>query len=161
MAKPLFKIILPGRMNPTVFMTEIVKAMKEESRIHEKMFELGTSTWAHKPSWKHTFSMSGGTARSKISTGDKPFLWVEAGTDTRWRRMSYDWVSKTRPRRLSSGPGAGRAEGFFNVPKPGIEARDFREVVAEIRQPLYEQKMANVFRMASVRLFSPSGTRLA
>lgn len=157
MAQPLLMVILPEEMNPTVIHQAVIKAMKQETEVHERMFNKATATWTHKPGWKKKFAMTGGDAYSIISTSDKPFIYVERGTRKRWRRMSSDWTSKSKVKRLGSGAGSGKAEGWKRRPYPGIKPRDFRERIVEIRQPRYAVNMAAAFRKGANNLFRGSG----
>lgn len=90
-----------------------------------------------------------------IRTGSKPFLWIEAGTQWRWRRMSQNFVPKTRRGYLGSGAGAGSAKGFFNFPAKGIEAREWRFQIAEMRADKFAREMGNAIERASKGLFVP------
>ena len=63
-------------------------------------------------------------------------VWLEDGTDIRYRRMSTDWISKTSPRGgITMRPGRGRALGF-GVFK-GIEPRNFRDDIVQGRYPIF------------------------
>ncbi|RLD00232.1 MAG: hypothetical protein DRI46_07815 [Chloroflexi bacterium] len=68
-----------------------------------------------------------------------PLVWLEWGTTWRARRMSYDWVSKTTPGSLTVGAGKGYARRGKNAwgRLPGIEARNWRHLIADKRYDLF------------------------
>lgn len=90
-----------------------------------------------------------------IRTGSKPFLWIEAGTQRRYRRMSTDFVPKTRRGYLGSGAGAGSVKGFSRFSLGGIEAREWRFQIAEMRADKFAKEMGSAIERASKGLFVP------
>lgn len=100
----------------------------------EEMFGLGTRTWSsqNQPAWKKRIGR-GLAISGLITTGSTPFAYVEVGTRYRLRAMTRDFRPKTRPGVLGSGPGAGGAAGWFRRPRPGIKARNFRDIIARKR----------------------------
>ena len=71
-----------------------------------------------------------GTAEVSV-IGRIPFF-LNGGTSVRYATMTPDFVPKTSPNVLRSGPGAGGlAFVSKNVPNPGIEAREFDQSVAD------------------------------
>jgi hypothetical protein len=71
-----------------------------------------------------------GERAEKTRTDISVWQLLERGTKIRWMQLSEDWESKTTPRSLTSGPGAGtKLDLDFNAPMPGIEARDWADTV--------------------------------
>ena len=59
-----------------------------------------------------------------------PYGWVDRGTRIRYATMSGDWKSKTKPNVISSYAGRGRVLFVSRKrPRPGIEARNFRDII--------------------------------
>jgi hypothetical protein len=80
-----------------------------------------------------TVKMIGSKAES---AGITVWQLLEHGTKRRFMKLSPDWVSKTWPGRLSSGAGAGHKLGLdLNDPEGGIDARNWKETVAEAQKP--------------------------
>lgn len=59
-----------------------------------------------------------------------PFEWVNRGTRVRFATMSKDWKSKTRPGVIASYHGSGRLLFVSRKhPRPGIQARNFTDII--------------------------------
>ena len=69
-------------------------------------------------------------------------IWLEDGTDIRYRNMSFNWISKTRGG-LSFGAGRGSVAGFGI--NPGIKPRYFRDAIVEKRLPVFHAKADREF----------------
>ena len=81
-------------------------------------------------------SGSSGSIYAAVGTNriDGPLVWLEDGTSVRYRVMSSNWRSMTRPGGgLSVGAGRGIALGFGI--RPGIGARNFRDDIVGRRYP--------------------------
>jgi hypothetical protein len=150
------KPILGENVNDKGMLTTIRKALQREAQKVIKEFDKGTDTWKRKPNWKIEIQTRHNDWVAKVSTGDKPFVYVERGTKTRRRLMSKDWVSKTRPKVLSSGPGQGVPTGFAkkNQKMPGIKARDFRVIISEQQQPKYEKNISVAIAIGANSFFA-------
>lgn len=76
----------------------------------------------------------------EISTTHKIFKFISGGTRIRYATMSKDWISKTNPQILGSGPGRGR-KLYVNrkIPRPGIEARMFARLIVAKWTPRWPQ----------------------
>ncbi len=61
---------------------------------------------------------------------------LEHGTKVRFMQLSGNWQSKTSPRQLSSGPGAGFKLGIDTKDgQPGIVAREWSDTVGKAEKP--------------------------
>lgn len=70
-------------------------------------------------------------------------VFLEDGTDNRFRNVSFDWQSRSKPGSLTFGKGRGRATGFgYN---PGIVARNFRDSIIDIRFPEFTRLANEIF----------------
>jgi len=70
-------------------------------------------------------------------------VFLEDGTRIRYRNVSFDWKSRTKPGSLQFGQGKGRATGFgYN---PGLKARNFRDAIIDKRYPEFIRISADVF----------------
>ena len=145
-------------INDMAIIRAVQKEMRVQAKSAENLFEKGYENWQanHKPKWKLTLSVRGTDYVGRMYTGDKPFLWVEAGTKKRRRWMSKDWQSKTTVGILRSSAGAGtpgKFAGKGRQPKP-IAARDFRVIVAERMKGSFSRNMQRAVNKGSRRFFS-------
>lgn len=77
---------------------------------------------------------------------DGPLVWLEDGTDIRYRRLSGNWISKTRPGGgLSVRGGRGMALGFDMAGFPGIKPRYFRDDIIKKRYPTFIVNSSKAF----------------
>lgn len=79
-----------------------------------------------------------------IDTFKTPLVWLEAGTQVRYRTMSSDWQSKTSPAGGTSiGPGKGMAMGWGL--HAGIAPRYFRDDIISRRYPHFVSRASSKF----------------
>ena len=72
-----------------------------------------------------------GEPAEQARTGITVWQLLERGTRVRYMQLSDDWASKTFPRRITSGSGAGHKLGIdTDNAQPGIRARNFAENIA-------------------------------
>lgn len=178
--------ILGPDFNPNAIYYEIAKELERESQIWRRMFDRATATWtpSSKPRWNTRRvgfgrgvnfsragisrpirtgmnSMSGGEMSITLESSSKPWIWVEAGTDRRYKGIvSSDWRPKTRPRVIGSGPGAGRllAVQVGNW-VPGITPRDVRFVIEERRRLQFARNMARRISVGVTNSLTGPGSR--
>ncbi len=158
------KPILPGLVNEAHFRNLIRRALREAAKEIVSEFGKGTRTWEHKPQWTTQLRYHTGrnTWKVIVRTSSKPFMYVELGTlkGGRYRLMSKGFQSKTKPKVLRSGAGAGRAAGFIHKgrrPLKGVTPRDFRVVIAKQYKPRYVKKMSLAISAGANRFFSGGG----
>jgi hypothetical protein len=102
------------------------------------------SNWNHRPSFyikeRGGISLSGGMPSFLVSTDDKIFQYVDAGTPAhvirakrKYLTFQQGYKARTRPRSLVSGQSAefGPVVKFASVHHPGVEARDFSAQIAK------------------------------
>ena len=76
-------------------------------------------------------------------------IWLEEGTKVRYRSMSFDWISKSKPGGgLGLGYGKGMATGWNFINPSGIEPRNFRDDIVKKRYPRFvESANKNFYNM--------------
>lgn len=82
------------------------------------------------------------------ATDTDVMVWLDQGTTVRWRVMSHDWRSLTKPGGgLSTQVPRGRAMGIPKTPKPGIKPREFSADVVAREEAKFYTKIETVFRV--------------
>ena len=70
-------------------------------------------------------------------------VFLEDGTKVRYRNVSHNWKSRTKPGSLQFGTGRGFATDFgYN---PGIKARNFRDAIIDKRYPEFTRIAIDAF----------------
>ncbi len=132
------------------------KVLREEAKVFKSYMNIPASNWKqeHKPRW--STKSSGTTNRISVDlvTRSTPYIFIWGGTRVRYRLMSHDWVSKTKPGTLLAGAGRGKPLGFGVA--PGIEARNWHEKVFDIRESIFNRKMRTAIGR-SLRSVFPHG----
>lgn len=102
-----------------------------------------TRTWRHKPRFVTMFRYAGGDVFLNVVTDDSIFIWLNDGTRIRYAHMTRNFRRKTEPRFIGSNPGAGGVAYVSKraIPKPGIEAREWTEVIQEKQQNALNQRV--------------------
>lgn len=131
------------RINPAAIRRDIKRALQAESEQHRRMFKQATSTWNNPPTFSRRTEDTGDTISSILSTKSVPFAYVELGTKVRYMHMSRDFTPKSTPGSLRARTGSGRAVGL-GFPRPGIQARGFRNVIAKKREGILAAKIAAI-----------------
>lgn len=111
------------------------------------LFQNTTKTWQNKP----TFTAAP-TARGWQVEIDPafPYQWVNKGTRVRYATMSKDWKSKTKPGVLASFNGKGRLLFVSRKhPRPGIQARNFQDIIMKRMQARAANKVRQSLNQAS------------
>jgi hypothetical protein len=149
-----FRAVLPGRRFDDRVITEaIVQHLRQKVEPSlMRSLKNTTATWKTPVDFYAELSRRGDDAVLFVGTDDDRYRWVNNGTRIRWALTSRDWKSKTTPRKLTPGPGAGRiviagrramtAAGI--QPRPGIKAREFTHVIAENRAKTYGSDMQRI-----------------
>lgn len=138
-----------GSYNTSALFADMERAIERELKQQKTIFEGYTASWSAKkqPKWKIKAETKVTKIIGQIGTRSLPFCFVEVGTSVRYATMTEDFIPKSAPGRLRSRAGRGgllyrsRAK-----PRKGIEARDIRVLIAEIRQPEFTRAMFEVIR---------------
>jgi hypothetical protein len=110
---------------------ELIKLAQRNGKSHKQDREKTIATWqGARPAWRVAIKRIGQdivrfwVLRMGEPFGQQKWGWLDEGTRVRYRWVSEDWQSKTKPNRLRAGPGRGRAL-FLGPPWPGIKARNW------------------------------------
>jgi hypothetical protein len=160
------KSIKPQKLRVDAIRLELLNELRKQGTATRRELEKTVRTWQDAPRFETIISLAGGDAAALTGpVGSEmqvqKFVWLDKGTRIRWAVMSRDWQSKTRPGRLNSGPGSGRvviagrrAMQARNIrPRPGIEARNWTEIVASRRKRPYQRAMVKAMQRAAQKAF--------
>ena len=121
-----FKGIKPKTLDLKAMQKALLSAANKAADDIEKQFEGTVATWNNKPSFEKIVDLGGSGISILIGTDDRIYKFVNDGTHVRHALMSSDWISKTQPRTLRVGRGAGHVVAVSKkIVRPGIEAREF------------------------------------
>jgi hypothetical protein len=97
-----------------------------------KLFRDLVSNWTNKPVFEMQTSANSSGSEVLVGTDDKIFEYLDKGTSVRYAIMSPDFIAKTKPGSLQSGPGRGGMVFISRKhPRPGIKARHFSDKVEQ------------------------------
>ena len=125
----------PTVINTGALEKSIRAASEAQAKAIEEQLRLTTSTWeGSKPAFE-VVAEPRGFLIGPVDNGGQGFLkwlWLEQGTSIRYATMSDGFRPKTSPRVVQAVVGAGGAQ-YVNVrrPRPGIEAREWRQTIVE------------------------------
>ena len=108
-------------------------------------FQATVVTWNTKPE----FVIIKDGANRIIQTTNEIYFYIDKGTKVRYAIMSKDFLAKSQPRVLGSRIGRGGVVFISKKhPMPGIEARQFDEVISQKWQPLYTSVVQGIISQA-------------
>lgn len=133
--------------------------LKEEGREQEKLMRQTVSSWSgSKPTFHAKVETDGPnikvvTEPSGDKKGVEKWIYLDQGTRIRWALMSKGFKAKTKPGNFRSGTGKGgavivgrRAMQKRNIaPRPGIQARQWSELIAKRRERPFVRAMEGVY----------------
>lgn len=147
-----FEPILPGSFSSEVFLDAFTELIRETIEEADNDFEKTYETWRHNPGFQKDVDVSSKEIVGSVTTEDPIYGFVTRGTAVRYATMTPGFVPKTQRRILGSGPGRG---GVLYVskrhPRPGIQAREFEQVVKERIEPKFQRKGQKVLDEAAKR----------
>lgn len=141
-------------------------AARETINFAHKRLRIPTRGWTrqNKPVFKKPRKNVGrpGEYAREVTTNSAPYVYLALGTTHRWALMAPGWVSKTIPNQLASRPvpkkkhrvlirGAGAMLRAGIPARPGIEARNWQEIVARESEPFLEQVVVQDLSLAFAR----------
>lgn len=141
-----FTPIIPQPLDERQLLDGMMGAVKEEVKESDKLFGKTYRTFRHKPGFTQSFSESsikieGQTATRGEGSKQNPYPFVAKGTSVRYATMTPDFKAKTKKRFIGSGSGSGGVAYIDKRrPRPGIEAREFEEEIAEQEQPKFQKR---------------------
>lgn len=111
------------------------------------LFEKTTRTWRNQPRFAARKAYHG---YGVTVDPEYPFEWINRGTRVRYATMSKDWASKTKPNVIASYKGAGRVLFVSRKrPRPGIQARNFTDIIMRRVQARAAGRMRDALNEAS------------
>jgi hypothetical protein len=144
-------IYKPKPGNVDAMRRAILRAVDETVDVIQSDFKDVTGTWKHETyPQRENAHIVGDDAVGGVSSDDLPLFLLDEGTPVRHAVLSRDWRSKTTVRTIKSGHGAGRVLYINkNVRLPGVEAREFSDVIAEHVEPILHAKVDAAVRANS------------
>lgn len=89
------------------------------------------------PEFEQEVKREGDVIRAQVHTDHVLYFFLNDGTSVRYATMSDDFIPKTEPGLIGSGPGRGRPVYVDrNKPRPGIEARKWDRAIAHKHGPI-------------------------
>lgn len=102
-------------------------------------FDTTTQTWKDRP----TFTIEKSLGKRVVATKSDIYRYISRGTRVRYAVMTPGFAPKTRTGYIGSNKGVGGMAFVGKVPLPGIQAREFEEVIgkkAEKQAPIVVQR---------------------
>lgn len=90
-------------------------------------FDTTTQTWQKRP----LFTIEKSPGKRVVATKSDIYRFISRGTRIRYAVMTPDFAPKTRTGYIGSNKGKGGLAFVGKVPLPGIEAREFEEVIGK------------------------------
>lgn len=126
------KVIYPAPLSYEAVRAQVQSAMQSAVLpLLRREFDKTTATWRNKPAFTAEVKAEPGRIVGEYATTSDIYRYVSGGTRVRYATMSADFVAKTQPRFIGSGPGRGGVVFISRQhPRPGIEAREFDITIA-------------------------------
>ena len=152
------KTIKPSRLKDDAMRLRLLNAMRKAGTQIKHDFEATTKTWEHKVVFEELISLTGPGPVVLVATNDEIYGYVNNGTEPHeiWAGVytgksdktrlafSSDFVPKTKPGIIDSGPGRRGAVDTFvpMVMHPGQEEpRNFDKTIQKKREPWFKRQM--------------------
>ena len=154
------KAILTPKMNLNKFSSMIAKDIAKATKAAKKsMDKTKTNFQQVDPDFIIEISNSGGGDLIGLvapNNNKDGLIWffLNDGTDIRYAVMTADFVPKTTPGTLTTVRGSGGLSHFdFNNPRPGIEARLWTHIIAEIEGGKFQKLVIKSVKQFAKDLF--------
>lgn len=135
-------------LDERAFRQEVARHNQKMARRMKRSFARTTRTWARRVTF-HQVTEVGPEPAVMVYTTDAVYGYVSGGTSVRRALMSPDYDPKTKPGALDSTPGAGRVVFVSrDLALPGIEAREFPQLVEKRHRRAYRQGVEQAIRRA-------------
>lgn len=120
-----------------------------------KLFGKTVSTWNDKPKFHIDRGVSGDEISVTVWTDHKVYYFIDQGTSIRYAHMTDDFVPKTTPGFIGSGPGkGGLAYVSWENPRPGITAREFSSTIYNMREKKFRLKISTEISKALLQYWN-------
>lgn len=144
-----FKAVKPGKLEVAAVRGSILAALNAEKTYALSLLNQTIQPWENeKPTMKAEISYRGGDVAmvagpSGNEKGVKKWFWLDQGTRVRYALLSRDWRSKTMPRNIRSGAGAGQvlARGHRAGAHKGIEARMWSDTINKMIKKGFQRRI--------------------
>lgn len=147
------KVVKPKGFSEAKFLGAMLDVMQKAADTFEDDFGLTTKTWDHDVPFDKKVTKKPNQLEAEASTTDQIYAWANDGTEAHeiWAgaytgksdktrlAFSSDFVPKTKPGIIDSGPGwVGQVDTFVPmVHHPGGEPRKFDEAIKKKREPWF------------------------
>lgn len=143
------KLFTKYGMNEHEVFNLIKDKMMHEAKGIKRSFQDSVRNWRHDVSFNVDIGIdySLGAVVMDIYTDDPIYYFLDRGTRVRYATMDREFRSKTKPGRIRSGMGAGNPDPIYvnrGVPRPGIEARRFTDMIYKRRIGKFQDAMRQV-----------------
>jgi len=146
----------PKGMKEDEVRMKVLNALRSQGTVIKSDFHSVTRTWNHQPRFETEIHFSGTEPSLNVTTNDKVFGFLDAGTRSHWVKPKRAGVlafrskyrSKTRPRIIGSTAGGGSGAMAFSKGHrvSGIQKREFTKTIKSIRKPGFERAMQTALR---------------
>lgn len=139
---------------------ELLNAIRAVGKEMLEDYQATTASWEHKPDFKQTISLAGGSPSVKIETTDEIYGYVDQGTkphdifpiNGKVLVFPGDSSPKTQPGVLGSSAGTKGGELVFTkyVHHPGTKARKFSEKILKKWRGEFGKRMVEAMHKAAL-----------
>lgn len=135
------------KLDPRTAGIRVLNVMREYEKLMLDDLNGLTSTWNHAVDFKVRRNYKDANPRVRVWTDDHIFLILNTGTLVRYATMTRNFIPKTTPGSLTSGQGQGGVSYVDrNVPRPGIEAREFDKTLREKHEKNFKKDIKAAVR---------------
>lgn len=164
-------VIKPKAFSEGQFLGKMLDVMQKTADVFEDDFKATTKTWKKKPPFEKKVTRKSDSLEAETSTDNEVYVWVNDGTGKRGGGSEYDiwagfytgksdkkalffssdFVPKTKPGIIDSGPGwVGERDTLTpHVVHPGIEPRKFDEAIKKKREPWFFKEVNSGLKQAT------------
>jgi hypothetical protein len=159
------KVIKPKGFSEAKFLGTMLDVMQKTADVFEDDFKATTKTWDHDVPFDKKVTRKPDRLEAEVSTTDQIYAWTNDGTEPHeiWAgaytgksdktrlAFSSDFVPKTKPGIIDSGPGwVGKVDTIVPmVHHPGGEPRKFDEAIKKKREPWFYKEVNNGLKRAA------------
>jgi len=159
-----FKAIIAKPPNLNQFTAQLLVDIRKAGEPAKQDFTKTTQTWNHKPGFQIVTTQKGNSIELFVgvesdwkpgqkATANDIWRFVTRGTSERHALMSPDFSPKTRKRVIGSSGGRGHVVAINKgIKLPGIEGREFEQVVTKNRKGKLKTDIEKSFGLSAVKV---------
>lgn len=166
MVAQLTKPLKPGKLKVKDVRLRILNELRKEGRAVKRELEKTVATWkGAKPTFTFAIGLDGKDAIVIVGPAGNPkgaqkWVWLDEGTKKNYPikaknapflvfRHGSGFKAKTKVKTFASNPGANTGPWVRKkeVTHPGIEAREWSEEIAELRQKQFARRLSKAARI--------------